>query len=257
MDQAQFVRIARSPGPGPYQARFFPAPRLEQFRKLDPDAMVLEAEEACEWVIRDYSDIRPVTLVRSPSLDYDARRVYRSVQETETPKGTIGDLALAKLDEIHGVTVGKPAPAIEGINDQGKPMSLAEFRGKVVLLTFSGGWCGPCVSMYPHERELVKRFEGRPFALLSVNSDKTREQLSKAVESGTITWRCWWEPLGDDPAPIATQWHIRGWPTIFAIDHRGIIRARSMGTVGPDDKFVTGLDKTIDALIAEAELDAR
>jgi len=252
-DQAQFVRLARIPGPGPYQGQFFPAARMNRFRKLDPDAMIREAEEACERVIRDYPDVRPVALVRPSPLDYDARLIYRGSQDAEAAKGTLGDLARSRLDELRGVAVGKPAPEIVGEDDRGKPMSLADFRGKAVLLTFSGNWCGPCVSMYPDERELVKRLAGRPFVLLNVNSDETREQLSKSIESGTITWRCWWEARDDGLRPIAERWKIRAWPTIFLIDERGIIRARSLGTVGRDDRMVTGLGEMIEALIREAE----
>ena len=251
--EAEFVRLARSRGPGPYQARFFPAARMEEFRGLDPEAMVREAEEACERVAREYPDVRPVALVRSPNIEFDARTIYLSVQDAESPKGTLGELARAKLDEIRSVGVGQPAPEISGEDAKGDPMKLEDYRGKVVLLTFSGAWCGPCVSMYPHQRELMQRFEGRPFAILGVGSDKTRDELVRSVEAGTITWRSWWEPIGDEPGPIASRWHIDAWPTIIAIDHRGTIRARTSGTLGRDDKMVTGLDDVIDALIGEAE----
>jgi thiol-disulfide isomerase/thioredoxin len=257
LDEAQFVRLARTTGPGPYQARFFSKERMDQFRKLDDDAMDREAEETSERVIRDYSDVRPVTLVRSPFMDWDARMIYRSPQDTEAPKGTVGDLARSRLDEIRSLAISKPAPEIDGENDLGKLMKLADFRGKVVLLTFSGDWCGPCVAMYPHERDLVKRFAGRPFELLSVNTNAKREELLKTIAAGTITWRCWWEPLGDGSGPLADRWHIRAWPTIFAIDHRGILRAKSNGTLDSKDQFETGLDETLEALIKEAEMAVR
>ena len=76
-------------------------------------------------------------------------------------------------------------------------MKLADFKGKVVLLTFSGEWCGPCNAMMPHEREIVEHFKDRPFAMVSVNSTESKEQLLKSIESKAITWRCWWDPLGD------------------------------------------------------------
>ena len=76
--------------------------------------------------------------------------------------------------------------------------------------------------MYPHERSLVKRLEGKPFVLLGVNSDIDKEELKKAMEKEKITWRSWWE--GHQQGPISTQWNVTAWPSIFVIDAKGTIR---------------------------------
>ncbi len=47
--------------------------------------------------------------------------------------------------------------------------------------------------MFPHERSLVKRLEGKPFALLGVNSDADREKLKETMKQQNITWRSWWD----------------------------------------------------------------
>ena len=47
--------------------------------------------------------------------------------------------------------------------------------------------------MYPHERSLVKRLEGKSFALLGINSDSDKPKLKKAMEKENITWRSWWD----------------------------------------------------------------
>ena len=75
--------------------------------------------------------------------------------------------------------------------------------------------------MYPHERSLVKKFEGQPFALIGVNSDTNLEALKKIHEAGDVTWRSFLDGKG---GPIAQAWGIQGWPTIFIIDHQGVIR---------------------------------
>ena len=46
--------------------------------------------------------------------------------------------------------------------------------------------------MYPHERSLVKKLEGKPFALIGVNSDTRRETAKKATISEKLTWRSFW-----------------------------------------------------------------
>ena len=80
--------------------------------------------------------------------------------------------------------------------------------------------------MYPHERSLVKRLEGKPFALLGVNSD-TKERVRQAMKKENITWRSWWDG-GNTEGPIAKAWNVSGWPTIYVIDAKGVIRARKL-----------------------------
>ena len=95
--------------------------------------------------------------------------------------------------------------------------------------------------MYPHERSLVKRLEGKPFALLGINSDR-KDRLRQAMKKENITWRSWWDG-GSTGGPIAKAWNIKGWPTIYVLDHKGVIRYR--------DVREEELDKAVDALLKE------
>ena len=98
--------------------------------------------------------------------------------------------------------------------------------------------------MYPHERSLVERFEGQPFALLGVNSDSTRERVKRAIEKNDLTWRSWFDG-GSTNGPIATAWKVRAWPTLYLIDAKGVIRHQNL----------TGykLERAIEELIREAK----
>jgi hypothetical protein len=80
--------------------------------------------------------------------------------------------------------------------------------------------------MYPHERSLVAAMQGKPFALIGVNSDK-KDKVKDAMKRENITWRSFWDG-GSTGGPIAKQYSIRGWPTIFVIDHRGVIRYKNV-----------------------------
>ena len=98
--------------------------------------------------------------------------------------------------------------------------------------------------MYPHERSLVKRLAGKPFALLGINSDKDREGLKKTLEKEQITWRSWWDG-GNTSGPIATKWNVRGWPTTYVLDQKGVIRYKNVRGESMD-KAVDELLKTLD-----------
>jgi hypothetical protein len=101
--------------------------------------------------------------------------------------------------------------------------------------------------MYPHERSLVKRLEGKPFVLIGVNSDQDRTALKKVLEKEKITWRSFWNG-GSTEGPISSRWNVQGWPTLFIIDAKGVIRHKHLGS--PGDKK---LDEEIEKLVAEVE----
>ncbi len=93
--------------------------------------------------------------------------------------------------------------------------------------------------MYPHERSLVQRLENKPFTIIGVNSDSDISRAQKAVKNNDLTWRSFWDGRG---GPIAAQYGVRSWPTIYFIDHNGIIRDK--------DKRGEKADKAIDQLLA-------
>jgi hypothetical protein len=97
--------------------------------------------------------------------------------------------------------------------------------------------------MYPHERSLVKRLEGKPFALIGVNSDKDRDKLKSVLIEKQLTWRSFWNG-GSTDGPISNQWKVRGWPSIWVIDANGVIRNRRKD-------LTFDMDKSVDALLAE------
>jgi peroxiredoxin len=125
----------------------------------------------------------------------------------------------------------------------GKPLKLSDHRGKVVVLTFSMNGVNSCRAMYPHQRALLERMKGRPFAILSVDSDAQKENLKTAIASGEITWRCWWE--GGVERPNRDRWHVGFIPSVYVIDANGIIRAK--------DVKGRALDEAVDALMGNTE----
>jgi hypothetical protein len=97
--------------------------------------------------------------------------------------------------------------------------------------------------MIPHELALVKRLEKEPFALIGVNTDYALPQTRESMDRFGIKWRNIWEgQVKPGRGALSQQWRIRGYPTVYLIDGRGVIR---QVTNGPD------FEGTIDSLLAE------
>ena len=106
--------------------------------------------------------------------------------------------------------------------------------------------------MYGHERSLVKKMEGKPFALVGVNSDQKRDELKEVLKKENITWRSFWNGPEGTGGPISTEWNVHGWPTLYILDHKGVIRHKYLGS--PGDKV---LDEAIEKLVEQAEKQAK
>ncbi len=127
---------------------------------------------------------------------------------------------------IENLMIGDEAPDISGSDMDGVTFNLSDYRGSIVVLVFTGHWCGPCRSEYPYQRLLLEVMADEPVEILGVNSDESRIIAIDAKKEERLAYRAWWDGHGEDPrkGPIATAWNITGWPTIYIIDDRGVIR---------------------------------
>jgi hypothetical protein len=89
----------------------------------------------------------------------------------------------------------------------------------------------------------VKRLKDEPFALIGVNSDGDLEALKPVLEKERITWRSFWNGPEGTGGPISERWNVKGWPTIYVLDHEGRIRFK--GVRGE------AMDAAVDALLEE------
>lgn len=101
--------------------------------------------------------------------------------------------------------------------------------------------------MIPYERSLVSRLAGKPFVLLGVNRDRDVRLAKQVIEREQITWRNGFDGEG---GPIARRFRIQGSPTLFLIDHNGIVRQEI-----PGDPGGATLDTWINELVRQAEND--
>ena len=105
--------------------------------------------------------------------------------------------------------------------------------------------------MYPHERSLVDEMKDKPFAIVGVNSDEDLAKLKPRLAAERITWRSFWNGPNGTDGPIAKAWHVKGWPTVYVIDHEGVIRHKGHGSP------TTAMDEALRACVAKAEAAAR
>jgi hypothetical protein len=93
--------------------------------------------------------------------------------------------------------------------------------------------------------------EGKSFVLLGVNGDDSDsvETLKQKNDKQQITWRSFRNNRGGKGPAISEEWALQGWPTLYVIDAKGIIREKWLGSPQPPDK----IDEAIERLLKESE----
>ncbi len=122
--------------------------------------------------------------------------------------------------------IGTVAPDFT-VQDADHKVSLADFRGKIVVLNFWATWCPPCVEEMPSLVQMADRMKDKDIVVLGVSIDVDADAYHKFLKDykvGFITVR---DP--DEKSPNLYGTH--GWPETYIIDRGGVLRRKFIGPV--------------------------
>ncbi len=143
---------------------------------------------------------------------------------------------------------GTRAPAFTTKTLAGKPLSLRDLRGKVVLLDYWATWCGPCRMATPTLRGLQQKFHGRGFSVVGMSMDQadTLAQVKPFVKAMHITYPVTVGLAANNRAQAA--YHADALPSQYLIDKKGVVRWSQAGYSVDEGKELDGM---IQRLLAE------
>jgi cytochrome c biogenesis protein CcmG/thiol:disulfide interchange protein DsbE len=105
------------------------------------------------------------------------------------------------------------------------PLNLAEYRGKVIYLDFWASWCSPCRDSFPWMSQLQARLEPLGLIVIAVNVDRVRVEADRFLRNLPPGFQVVYDPEGFLPK----QFGVKGMPTSFVIDRKGVVRLRHEG----------------------------
>lgn len=122
---------------------------------------------------------------------------------------------------------GAPAPDFQVMSLEGKPVSLQDYRGKVVLVNFWATWCIPCRSELPDLSQAYREHQDHGFVVLAVNVKEGEEQVRRFLEEIPVPFPV----LMDTDGKITNRFAVTALPTSFFVDADGVIRGVFIGNL--------------------------
>jgi thiol-disulfide isomerase/thioredoxin len=186
-------------------------------------------------------------------------RIYQMLRRTGTPHQVRAASAgrLQVRDRLTQVALlGQPAPEIEIAEwVQGQPTTLAEQRGRVVLLEFWAHWCRPCLVLFPKLRDLHARYAQRGLTILALTCSggfppetspeqqaelrsRERESITQAIADRDLEFAVGIAPDGR----LQRQYGAQGIPALTLVDRGGVVRfASGSGDDAELERAIAGL----------------
>jgi peroxiredoxin len=119
---------------------------------------------------------------------------------------------------------GKPAPAFTLKDLQGKNVSLADYKGKVVLADFWGTFCVPCVKALPELQALHQKYGPKGFAVIGVSVDEKPSQVAPVIKKAKATY-----PMLMATPKVWSAYKVSALPALVLIGRDGKIIKRYGG----------------------------
>ena len=116
--------------------------------------------------------------------------------------------------------IGNTVPDFSATDLDGNPISLEQYRGKVVLLDFWAVWCGPCIAEMPNVKKVYDTYKDEGFDIIGISLDTDEERFQNYLKENEIPWRQVFSGKGWD-SPVSRQYGIRAIPAPWLIDKEG------------------------------------
>ncbi|WP_240906913.1 TlpA family protein disulfide reductase [Paludisphaera rhizosphaerae] len=195
------------------KAKQFPE-ALSRYKELMQGLTMAEQEEFAA----SFSETFAASAVAAGEIE-TAAQVYQTLAAKFPDSAALKLKVETELGRL--ARVGKPAPAVEAQDVEGKTVRLADLRGKYVLVDFWATWCMPNLAELPRLQEAYKKYHGSGFEIVSVSLDDTRTAVADFVKTRKLPWIQLHNATAG--ADLVEAFGVSSIPATYLIDPQGTI----------------------------------
>jgi peroxiredoxin len=138
------------------------------------------------------------------------------------------------------LAVGTEFPNFEVQDLQGKPLSVAGDKGKIVLIDFWATWCGPCVHELPNVEKVYQKDHDKGFDIIGVSLDSDKAKLTSFIKENNMPWPQYFDGKGWENN-VSTKYGINSIPATYLLDKDGKIIGKDLRGDALDNAVSTAL----------------
>jgi peroxiredoxin len=117
------------------------------------------------------------------------------------------------------------APDFQLSDLEGTPVTMQDYRGKVLIINFWATWCPPCRAELPSMNRAWKKLEQQGVAMIAINIGEDEESIRSFLKDYPIDFQV----LLDKDSQSLQQWQINGLPTSYVVGRNGFIYYQAVG----------------------------
>jgi len=167
-----------------------------------------------------HNDAKAAELKKQLKTDFKGTKFVASLEKQEARQ------AEAKKIQA-GLVEGMKFPDFNEKDTAGKPLSIANYKGKVVLVDFWATWCGPCRAELPHVIATYKKYHDQGFEIIGISLDQDQAKLTGFTKSMNMTWPQFFDGQGWQNK-LAVKYGIQSIPATFLLDGEGKIIGKDL-----------------------------
>ena len=140
----------------------------------------------------------------------------------------------------NGLSVGSPFPDFQVTDVDGKPLSVAAEKGKLLLIDFWATWCGPCVQELPNVQKVYAQYHDKGFDIIGVSLDSDQTKLTSFTKEKAMPWPQYFDGKAWDNK-LAVTYGINSIPATYLVGKDGKIIGKSLRGSALEDAVKTAL----------------